>query len=476
MQYLPIPFTALDKSADKPGQSTWHQGQFDGYWQRHNTADGPRFLWTKRPGLTEFCNLGEGAPVNGLYFWTRQDRLFSVCNGKVFVITEAGAETHLTGAGSLESRQTTGNRPTFADVLGTNLYIASGGKISEFTTTTAAVLSDTDAPTAVRFIGTINQTLTALRDNSERFDWADATTPTVWSGEYATAQASPDLTRAMIIANQYLYFFGQNTIEAWRDDGSTFVRESQGAIEIGTLARYSVANILGALYFVDSSYEISRLQGFQVQNISNPNLSRYLRSFATVEDAIGDALFIDGKQFYILSFPGEQKTLVYDIAMNQWYEWSYWNQSTAEREMFSGLSVANANEWKKTFIGDRANGKVYEMTGTTDDGDDIKTEIITDEIDRGYPDQWKFCSEINLTFRRADTAQSPKKMSISWRDNGETAWSATEQVEIESIGKTTTRVNLRRLGAYKSRVWRFTMTDATQAALIEAKERFEIGR
>jgi hypothetical protein len=81
-----------------------------------------------------------------------------------------------------------------------------------------------------------------------------------------------------------------------------------------------------------------------------------------------------------------------------------------------------------------------------------------------------------LTFRRADTAQSPKKMAISWRDNGETAWSATEQVEIESIGKTTTRVNLRRLGAYKSRVWRFSMTDATQAALIDAKERFEIGR
>jgi hypothetical protein len=81
MQYLPIPFTALDKSADKPGQSTWHQGQFDGYWQRHNTADGPKFLWTKRPGLTEFCNLGESAKVDGLHYWTRQDVLAASCNG-----------------------------------------------------------------------------------------------------------------------------------------------------------------------------------------------------------------------------------------------------------------------------------------------------------------------------------------------------------------------------------------------------------
>jgi hypothetical protein len=118
MQYLPIPFTALDKSADKPGQSTWHQGQFDGYWQRHNTADGPRFLWTKRPGLTEFCNLGEGAPVNGLYFWTRQDRLFSVCNGKVFVITEAGAETHLTGAGIFRMPANNGQSPNLCRCAG----------------------------------------------------------------------------------------------------------------------------------------------------------------------------------------------------------------------------------------------------------------------------------------------------------------------------------------------------------------------
>jgi hypothetical protein len=65
-----------------------------------------------------------------------------------------------------------------------------------------------------------------------------------------------------------------------------------------------------------------------VENISNPNLSRYLRSFISVSDAIGDYLFIDGKHFYMLTFPSEQKTIVYDIAMNQWYEWSYWNANT----------------------------------------------------------------------------------------------------------------------------------------------------
>jgi hypothetical protein len=473
MQYLPIPFTALDKSVDKTGQSTWHQGQFDGYWQKHNTADGPKFLWTKRPGLTEFCNLGESAKVDGLHYWTRQDVLAASCNGKMFSVTETGTKTDITGTASM----TAGNRAIFADVLGSNLYAASGGQIGSYPSSGAgAYIVDAQAPTAVRFIGTINQVLVALKDDDERFDWATASDPTDWTGEYATTEAKPDLARSMLVANQYLIFHGQKTIEPWRDDGSSFVRELQGTVDIGTIARYSPTNINGTIYFFDSSYEISRLVGFQVENISNPNLSRYLRSFESVADAIGDYLFIDGKHFYMLTFPSEQKTIVYDIAMNQWYEWSYWNANIAERRAFKANCVAIPTEWKKTLIGDRANGKIYEMTGTTDDGDDINTVLVTDEIDRGYPDAWKFCSGIDLTFKRADTAQSPKKMSISWRDNGETAWSATEQVEIESIGKTTTRVHLRRLGAYKSRVWRFTMTDATQAALIEAKERFEIGR
>lgn len=473
MQEQPIPFTTLDKSVDKTGQATWHQGQYDGYWQQYNSPEGPRFLWVKRPGRASFCNLAEQAPIDGLHYWTRQDKLIAVCNGKVFSVTEAGVKSDITGTATM----TAGNRPTFADVLGSDLYIASGGSIGAFpSSSTGAYLTDGDAPTSVRFIGTINQTLTALRDDSERFDWAVATTPTVWNGDYATTEASPDLARAFLVANQYLLFFSQATTEVWRDDGSTFVKEVQGALEIGTLARYSVCNINGTFYFLDSSYEISRLSGFQVQNISNPNLTRYLRSFDAVTDAIGDYLHIDGKHFYVLSFPGEQKTLVYDIALNQWYEWSYWNLNTAEREMFNAKSFANVNEWKKTLIGDRANGVIYEMTGTTDDGEDIKSEIVTDEIDRGYPDRYKICHEIILKFKRADIAQTPKHMLISWRDNGATTWTDNRHVAVEAVGKTSLKVNLRRLGAYKSRIWRFALTDATQSALMDARERFTIGR
>jgi hypothetical protein len=113
-----------------------------------------------------------------------------------------------------------------------------------------AYIVDAQAPTAVRFIGTINQVLVALKDDDERFDWATASDPTDWAGEYATAEAKPDLARSMLVANQYLIFHGQKTIEPWRDDGSSFVRELQGTVDIGTIARYSPTNINGRSIFL----------------------------------------------------------------------------------------------------------------------------------------------------------------------------------------------------------------------------------
>jgi hypothetical protein len=109
MPTQPIPFTSLNKSVDKslPGFS---QNQIDGYWDMYEGPDGPKFVWHKRPGLTLFSDLSEAGPVDGGYYWTRQQKLVTACNGKVFRIDSAGAETDVTGTASMVSRV----RPSFA--------------------------------------------------------------------------------------------------------------------------------------------------------------------------------------------------------------------------------------------------------------------------------------------------------------------------------------------------------------------------
>ena len=472
MPTLPIPFTSLNKSVDKVSVGSWNQGQYDGYWRQYYSPDGPKMIWTKRPGLTEFLDLSVTAGVDGLYYWTRQDKLVSVCDGDVDLITEAAVNTDITGTADM----TAGVKPTFADVLGSSLYIASSGKIGAYAAAAGAYLADGDAPTTVRFIGTIIQILVALNDSSERFDWADAALPATWAGEYSNVEASPDLAKAMIIANNYLYFPGQDTCEIWRDDGTTFVRESQAVISRGCSSGDSVVEINGILYWLDQNREIISLTGFTPMVLSNPALSRYLKSFDTVNDAIGLSIPVDGSPFYILTFPSEQKTIAYDIILNQFYNWSYWDTHSASHKAWRGISAAHAPQWNKTLIGDQANGKIYEFTGTTDDGDDIRTVLQGDFYDRGEPNRRKFCEEIILTFKRANTATTPKVMEISWRDDGDTDWTGTRIVDIEAQNKTEIVVRETRLGSYKKRMWRFVMSDATTSALVSAYERFSLGR
>jgi len=473
MPTQPLPFASLDLSADKPTTSTFNQGQIDGFWTPYGSPDGPKLIWQKRPGLSQFCNLGENGPVDGQHFWVRNSVLYAACNAKMFRLTSAGVATDRTGTASMVAQ----TRPTFADVAGTDLYAASGGRIGAYPLGgSGAYLADAQAPTTVRFIATLNQVLMGLTVSSSRVDYADATTPAVWAGLYFEAEAQPDLVQCLHVANNYIYLPGQNTIELWRDDGETFVREGQGAVMVGTQAPDSFIFINGTAYWLDETGEFRRMSGYTPEIISNPNLTRYVASFDTTIDAKADYLRIQDKHFAVWTFTVAQKTLVYDILLNQWYEWSYYNPNTAQHEQYLGQNVAHATAWNKVLVGDRRTGIIWEVTGTTDNGDDIRTVIRTDAVDRGSPDVRKFCHELNLVFKRADTATTPKKMLIRWRDNGVAEWGAYEEVAIEATSQTELSVQVRRLGSYFSRQWELVMSDATQSALIKAEERFTYGR
>jgi hypothetical protein len=473
MPTLPIPFSPLNKSADKPSMSEFNQDMHDGYWQEYISPDGPKMIWAKRPGLTTFLDLSQAQRIDGLHYWIRQQKLIAVCNQKIFRITSVPAATDVTGTATMTALV----RPTFADVLGTNLYAANSGQIAQIpAASTAAFLTDADAPTSVRFIAPINRKLVALEDVSEIFDWSEPGDPTDWTGQVATLENQPDLGLSMFSAAGYLWFHGQSSIEVWRDDGTTFIREGQGAIQRGSLSKYSVSEINGSFYWLDSNREICKLTGFTIQSLSNPNLSRYLKSFSTVSDAQGDYLKIEGRHFYILSFPTEGKTLVYDIGLNMWYEWGYWNAGTAEYEAWKGNCVTDATDWNKTLAGDRSSSVIWEVGGTTDDGDTIRTVITTDGVDRGRPEVNKFCHELLLQFKRADTSTTPKTMTIKWRDDGSTTWNTEITENIEAQSATDLIVRSRRLGKYRQRHWQFIMTDATQSALIGAWETFTFGK
>jgi hypothetical protein len=106
-----------------------------------------------RPGLVEFCDLGTGEPVDGLYWWPVQKVCIAVSGRRVFKITDNnGTYTEITGYPYAHDTIQKLVRVTWAD-FGDRLYFANGGEISVIRgadiTGLAITLGTDTAPTAM---------------------------------------------------------------------------------------------------------------------------------------------------------------------------------------------------------------------------------------------------------------------------------------------------------------------------------------
>lgn len=487
MPILPIPFTSLDKAADKLSE-TWSlpQNQQDGYWQPTTTPDGQKFLWVTRPGLTELCTVGATSTrsIVGLYWYGYESSSTSYgvavnTSGEVFRFGVDGSSvTDITGSADLAG--STGALPFSFASIGSYFFIAHHGAkgINRFTLTAAsgAVVADAQAPNLVWGITKLNNILVAQNRYSSRFDWSDAGDGTAWSGYYASCEYQTGLTQMVYTANGYLYFFRTGYIEIWRDDSISFTRET--VINTGALYQTAICQVEGDFYFLGEDFTFYELKGFSLSDVGNPFMKR-LFGYKTQTDGVYPTstifLPIDGKRLVLVNYAAGP-SYVFDIDLRQWYQWGTWNGSTYDPYLCRQLTTTPIY-YSKVVGGSRADHSIYSVSGTTDDGTTIRTVLQTDQIDRGKPDTYKYCHELIFKFKRSNIPSgTPKTITLNYRDEGSTTWSSDVTVQIEAITTTDFKANSRRLGRYKTRQWRFVNTDASSAALMEVLERFDYGR
>jgi hypothetical protein len=475
-----LPIVPANKGLDT--DDVWDSAHYDCYLQEIMTGSGPALVWRKRPGLTAWQALGSAHPrVNGIYYWKRKNILIA----QYGVGVTAWNNRYALNSVAYTPSFTVGNQSCyFADVGTDALYLANGTKIGkwyypeydELAYYSLSHITDAQAPTSVRSVASIDNTLIALRENSGRFDWSDAGAPDDWSGEYATAEAHPDITECMIAANGGLTFIGSETIENFRTNGSDYVRETQAAISTGTVAQDSPKlHPDGFIYFLADDRSIARLEGYAVRKLSGEQLTGYIKAMSYVGDAVGIVLPHKGKIFYVLNFPTEQRTIAYDPALNRFYNWSYWDDGS--RRAWPVHCAAWAEPWNNTYLGGLHSIDIWTLGGETDDGNPIVTEIATDGIDWGAPERMKFCAELIITLRRADGTDdsAPGDLLIRWRNDGHLDWHGDIRVPIEYQGRRQVTIHIPQLGCYHTRHWVFRWDSSTDTAIAKVQERFELG-
>jgi hypothetical protein len=375
--------------------------------------------------------------------------------------------------------------PTFTDD-GTQLIIANGGAMvyTDGYVSTAAI-SDTDAPTSVTHVAFLDTYILAKDFNTDTWYYSAVGDYSTWSAlNFATAEASPDVTVSMIVHNQEILHFGKNSLENWYNDGSTpFSRNAEAQIGVGCSAPYSVVVFNRVVYFLSNNRVLNRLStvGRNSEGISGKAVEKYIQGLSDVEDAVAFGANIAGRNFYIINFLKANVSLAYDAGLDSWYQIGKWNTNLAEYDAFIGRCHCYAEDWGMHLLGSRLrNGKIYHWSTDyhDEDGDPLRIIRRTGNVNHGTKNR-KRTGRTYFRIKRGkgDPSETEPHMSVKIRgDNkllgnkrliglGNTGDSNIVEVESDAFK-----------GIHRNRQWNFHYSDDEPFVMADAIENVEAMR
>lgn len=306
---------------------------------------------------------------------------------------------------------------------------------------------------------------------------ADLINGAAWTSlNFATAEVDPDNLLAIEVDKQELWLFGEFTTELYFDSGdATFPFESQpgGAIEWGIAAPWSVAkgesNVIWLAKNRNGGPQVVATSGFSPQPISSHAVEEAMSGYAVVDDAFAFVIKgFDKTYFYVLTFPDENVTWVYNMSLPPDLGWHQWSSYGVGR--FRGATYAYFNG--KRYLGDAKTGKLYTLSNTAylDDGEIIERISVPATLDMDGNDfsvnslEIEFGAGVGLLSGQGVDPQAMIRVS---RDHGNTFGNSRWRA-IGKLGEYKNRAIWRQLGQFTSLTPELRVTDPIKATVVGA--------
>ena len=375
------------------------------------TAKGNPVLYGT-PGLSLFCTLPT-SPVRGL--WVGENRLFAAGGTTVYEISSGGVATALTG--SILSATT----PVQMFPNGNQLFIVSGNK---------GYLADgVGAPDIVEVVngvyGAFLDSYFLMLDNTvspRRVRHSASQDGSSWPAlDIAEKEGYPDALAAIFCDKADLYLFGTQTTEVWRNnqyptDPEDFPWERAPGefMHEGCIAPWSIVRLAEGVAWLAGSPRGNATavwaRGYRPQVVSTQAIEDEWATYSTVTDAEAFAYKMSGHEFWVISFPTAGKTWVYDVTTKFWHE----------RSSGGGRWRARNHGYcfGKHFVGDYANGKIYQMSNAfyDDDGTAIDFERVAPYINDEHKEV--FFHRLRLATEKATsltvTLEKSNDSGVNW--------------------------------------------------------------
>lgn len=419
------------------------------------------------PGLKPF-GAGTGSD-RGLF--EHRGVLYRVAGASLYSVNKLGVHTSL---GALP-----GVGRCIFDGIGSNVVIASEGRVFQYNGTTVSEITDADLEMP-NSCAHINQQILYDGDGG-RFVSSDVGDATAIDGlNYATAESDADDLIRVYTWNQTVYLFGEESIETWYSIGEgspPFARIEGGIISVGLGALHSVSSNDRFLYWFGDDREVYAGEASAAQRISTKAISHAFAAYDIVDDAIGWCFTWEGANFYALTFPTEDRTWCY-LEGGPWFELS----SGDAGGRWVGNSYAYA--YGHHIVADVGNGNLYTLDPDTytDNTIPVHRERASGPLHGGLvgaPGKTLEMSRFELIMETGvgvvSGQGSDPVVMLSFSDDGGRTWSTEQWGHIGKLGEFIFKVEWHALGRFTDRVIRIKTSDPVFYSIHSATADLEAG-
>jgi len=423
------------------------------------------------PGLSSRCQLAV-AEVRGLRAVSGGDILIAVAGATVYSVTAAFVPTAI---GTLLS--STG--PVVISDNGPQVYIVDGANryTYQISTNTFATLPTTEgAFSGGQIVDMVDNIFVYNRPGTQQWAASDPLSTVTQPLSFASKFGDSDNLISMIVDHREVWLLGSRSSEVWVNVGAfpfTFQIIPGTSMQHGCAARYSLSRLGNSFAFVSKDTRginiVCKMNGYQMERISTSSVENDLDG-GVVSDAIAFTYQVRGHEFYVVSFPTQDKTWVYDETTKFWHKWLYVDSFNIYHRHRSNCFAFFQD---MGIVGDFQNGKLYSLENDvyTDDGAMIRRlrrcPHLINDFNRVYHHDLQIQFQPGVGLDGAQQGTNPQAM-LRWSNDGGSTWSRERWTKIGKIGEYKNRAIWRRLGEARDRIYEVVVTDPVKAVVVSA--------
>lgn len=400
-----------------------------------------------------------GTADRGLWVW--QDTLYHVVNQTLYSVDNVGTYTSIGTISGTQRCVFSNSKIGSSDVM----VIAAGNVYTYDGTTLADSGLDADAVTYLN-------SKSIYPNGGFEFAVSGAGGPTSITST-GSAESSPDNLLRPYAFNQWVYMFGERTIEPFYDNGASsgvpFSRIDNAIMQKGLGGFYTIANTDRALYFLADDSNVYQIIQSQLTKITPPWIVNKIKDL-NHQTASGYTLTLNGQDFYVLWF-ASGVSYAYIEQLDEWINLS----SGTSNGPYLGSSYARV--YQTDIVADYRTGNTVELTleERTELGEPIQRRRVTPPFtskDVGLPyGKRLLMSHVKFALQTGQgivsgQGENPKIMVEASLDGGQT-WSTERWVEVGRMGDYIINCEYWEMLSFYEICFRITISDPVFSSLHE---------